>query len=199
MISVWIIGLLNNIDTDIELELDTRRRIYLIISELVASLILWILIETFNEKFIFLSSVVIAIFLGVYSVTTACIDWITGYVYHYVNIAMTLFLLFMVISFNDGKIWLMEFIILLSVLTVCEKMNAFARGDTEIYIVIYMLAALLIDHMALEFVLIVMLLSSLTFGIFRKMTERKEGRLPFAPFIFFSKYILIICLCVINT
>lgn len=137
---------------------------------------------------------------SVYLNVTAWIDLLTGYVYVVINrLVFVICMIFLLFDESISFKCLMLFFLFFIFVVACEKMNAFSRGDSEFLMISY----LLFDRnpwqeKCLELMLGVMLLSSISFGIFRKITGRKEGRIPFTPFIVFSEYIILILMAVLS-
>lgn len=200
MISMAFVSLLGRFDNEISINPGIKDKILLTICETF----LWKILLFFkcssgvamNKT---LADITIILFVF-YTLVTAYIDAITGFVYRYFNIFVGGMLVILgVIAFGIKISLIICGVLFCGFLKVCEMTGAFCNGDSQVYLVIYFFMHCFLGGDALDFMLITMLLSSVIFGIYRKITGRKEGYVPFTPFIFFSEYILIIILCFMRT
>lgn len=140
------------------------------------------------------SFTLLTVFGTVYMCSTAVIDHLTGYVYCISHFIMLL--LIILFGITEGGIsfqycfWTVFYLLFLM---LCEHAGAFSRGDSEYLAVSYIYFGCgAIGGYVLEYMLAVMLMSALVFGIFRKDRAGKEGS-AFTPVIVFSEYIIMIC------
>ena len=138
-------------------------------------------------------SAVLMLLGTVYMCSTAVIGYFTGYVYCISHFVMLLLILILGITrCNISFEFCFLTVIFLLFLTLCERVGAFSRGDSEYLAVSYIYFSCgTIGGFALEYMLGVMLMSALIFGIFRKRGARK-GVTAFTPMIVFSEYIMMI-------
>lgn len=129
----------------------------------------------------------------VYMCSTAVIDYVTGYVYCISHFVMLIFILFFEMTeWNISLEFCFLTVFFLLFLVLCEHAGAFSRGDSEYLAVSYIYFCCgAIGGCALEYMLGVMLMSALIFGIFRKRRAGK-GVTAFTPVIVFSEYIMMI-------
>lgn len=139
------------------------------------------------------AAVVLTLLGSVYMCSTAVIDYFTGYVYcvsHYVMLLLIGVL--RITGCNISLNFCILTVIFLLFLLLCEYAGAFSRGDSEFLAVSYIYFSCgTIGTFALEYMLCVMLMSALIFGIFRKCGAGK-GVAAFTPMIVFSEYIMMI-------
>lgn len=130
---------------------------------------------------------------SVYMCSTAVIDYLTGYVYCVSHFVMLLLIVILGITqCNISMKFCILTVIFLLFLLLCEHAGAFSRGDSEYLAVSYIYFSCgTISGFALEYMLGVMLMSALIFGIFRKCGAEKEV-VAFTPIIVFSEYIMMI-------
>lgn len=167
-----------------------------------------ILISAFCECLLFLEGIcffrldavwlnVLAALAGaVYFNVTAWVDLLTGYVYQYFNLFFgILFSLGTFIMYRSRFFIVIFFFFFLIFVKQCERANAFSRGDSEFLGVSYFYFTMGTgSRNGLEIMLMVMLLGSVFFGIFRKICGNKEGMIPYTPFLVFSEFIIMILL-----
>lgn len=192
MISYFVLDFFRKRDKDISVELSLETVLFSAFCECLLFLEEFYFME-FSDAWI---NGVAALAGAVYFNVTAWMDLLTGYVYKMVN-------LFFLILFSVGTVLmdrslffiLGSFLFYLIIVETCERINAFSRGDSEFFCVSYFYFAMgKGSSNATEIMLAVMLLGSVIFGIFRKICGRKEGMMPYTPFIVFSEYIIMIIL-----
>lgn len=137
--------------------------------------------------------VVLTAFGTVYMCSTAVIDYLTGYVYCISHFIMLLFIILFEMTKCDISLkYCFWTVIYLLFLILCEHAGAFSHGDSEYLAVSYIyFGCSTIGTYVLEYMLVVMLMSALVFGIFRKCGAGKEVY-AFTPVIVFSEYIIMI-------
>lgn len=187
MISCLIIRFWNLKDREINIKLSMENFIELA----------WLELFMFGFQAVILgsgstASVVLTMFGSVYMCSTAVIDYLTGYVYCISHFIMLVFILILGMAQCDISLEYCIFtVIYLLFLGLCESAGAFSHGDSEYLAVSYIyFGCSTIGRFALEYMLVVMLMSALVFGIFRKCRTGKEV-CAFTPFIVFSEYIII--------
>lgn len=150
------------------------------------SIITLLLLMQRDINFIFL------IIFGVYLNFTSWMDYLTSCIYDFLNIIMLFILLaeiYIRSRFDLFFVFTIAFVYLF--LLICEKIGAFEHGDTDYLLISYLFFSLRAAYeQSVIFVLIVMLLSSTLFEIFRKLTGRKEGVIPYTPFITVSEILI---------
>ena len=136
----------------------------------------------------------VLIIYAVYLNLTSWFDYLTGYVYEVVNIVQMVVLFSVIVC--EGRfdlLFMSGFIMLFIFLLFCEKINAFESGDREFLLISYLFFSMKAAfEQCLEIVLVVMLLGSVLFGIFRKITNKKGDSLPYTPFLTISEIIIIL-------
>lgn len=140
-------------------------------------------------------SVIVPVAGAAYMCSTAVIDYLTGYVYCFSHFIMLgILFVFRMFSMKISLNWCIFTVFYLLFLILCEHAGAFSHGDSEYLAVSYIYFSFsIIGSFALEYMLVVMLMSVFVFGIFRKCRAGK-GVLAFTPMIVFSEYIIMMIL-----
>ena len=193
MISYFILNFLRSHDSEIDISLSVDTALYSAFSETIL-FILWSFYTNSDKQaeIIFISAVA-----AIYINLTVIIDYHTGFVYKIINVIVLI--IFLSINFHINSITfscVISVLFLLIFLVICDKTEAFGRGDSEFIFVTFWMLCLGIDNEAvLETTLGILFLSSFLFGIYRKADGRKEGMIPYTPFIVVSECIFIIISC----
>lgn len=136
-----------------------------------------------------------AFFGAVYFNVTGWIDLMTGYVYSIINqFFLILFLILLFLKNQSLQFVMISFLLFVLMIWICEKAGAFSRGDSEFLNVSYLFFALKSEEGALEGMFLVMLFSAVLFAGFGKIFGRKEGMIPYTPFLVFSQWIIMMIL-----
>lgn len=143
-------------------------------------------------------NIMLAVLCAVYLNVTLWIDLLTGYVYTILNQAV--FVLLVLTGIFSAQITIISvciFFLFILMVVLCEKIKAYSHGDSEFLIVSYLFFEINPHYdLSIEWMFLVMILGSVFFGIFRKITGRKEGMIPYTPFLVFSEFIIILFLAV---
>ncbi len=191
ILSFLILHILLSHDDELEVKLTLDWILMCVFSEILLTMLLIMLKE---------GNVAVLVIYAVYLNLTAWFDYLTGYVYEAVNIIQML--VFLGAAYFLGRFDLfmvLGFVMLFAFLLFCEKINAFEAGDREFLLISYLFFSMKAAfEQCLEIVLLIMLLGSLIFDIFRKITNKKGDRLPYTPFLTVSEIIIIIFLSVLT-
>lgn len=193
MISLWLINFIIGIDKEIEWNPDDSVCLKIIILEIVNLLLCielyWI--NGNNSVIQFLLYIVIGIYFNIISM----IDWYTGYVYGIFNyIVFGLIGAYIYITGNGAIVFIAGFLLFAIFILFCEKIHAFEHGDTQIYMVVYFIIQFINwENNTFELILVTMLVSSISLGIYRILKGKREVMIPFSPFIVSSVYIVLFC------
>ncbi len=193
MISFLAAYKLKQLDEDAGFELSVERALFMCAVESV----MFMLYMDFGIRILEHNPIMcmfISILFSIFACVTCVIDWWTGYVYDIINILVLIIIIIVSVCFSDvSSIFNFYLFLYVSILVMCEKVNAFCRGDTEFLIVMYFFFINNADKdFSVKFMLFTLLMSAVLFGIFRRMTGRKEGMMPYTPFIVLSEIINIL-------
>ncbi|MGN0160501.1 MAG: hypothetical protein ACI4AQ_03845 [Lachnospiraceae bacterium] len=179
--------------------------------------ILWIFTLIYNNRTNFnnlsIKSMIVLLILvvigSVYLTLIPLVDWETGYVYEISNIlclGVHIFFILLQMTSVDESVcgfsiilrenifFLMDGIFFIVIVCICERMGGYARGDSEFLILSYVIMSIHITrNWTLAIMLWSMIVSSIIFGIFRKINGMKEVMVPYTPYIAFSEFIIINC------
>ncbi len=199
MISFLIANLFKKADCEAGYELSLECAVFMSVLECVMFLLyiyFGIIILGYEQVFCVFMGLVFA----VYTCLTSVIDWLTGYVYDIVNLIVLISLIVFLVLFSDvSSIFDFNYFLYAFILIFCERMNAFCKGDTEFLFVMY---GFFVNKNGVDFAIQIMLLilldAAVLFGFFRTITGRREGMIPYTPFVVLAEIINIIFFSVIN-